>query len=52
MLSLSSYPIGSFSSSGWNSLVSLLSWLLHNPFFYVVIGVIVIMSILPTVDDD
>ena len=52
VLSLSPFPISSFSSVGWNSLVSLLTWLLTNPFFYAVIGVIVIMSILPTVDDD
>lgn len=49
--SLSSTPISSFSSSGWSSLVSLIMWLLNNPFFYVVIGIIVIMSVLPTFED-
>ena len=52
MLSLSSTPVNSFSSGGWSSLVSLIMSLLTNPFFYAIIGIIVIMSILPTVEDE
>lgn len=52
IISLSSSPIDSFSVGGWSSLVSLIMSLLQNPFFYCVIGVIVILTILPTVEDD
>jgi len=52
VLSLSSTPVNSFSSGGWSSLVSLIMSLLTNPFFYAIIGIIVIMSILPTVEDE
>ena len=52
VLSLSTTPWGGFTSVNWTSLVSLLSSLLHNPFFYAIIGIIVIMSILPTVDNE
>lgn len=52
IISLSSSPVSSFSSSNWDSLVSLLTSVLTNPFFYAVIWIIVILSILPTVDDD
>lgn len=52
VISLSKFPLDSFSSSWWSGLVSLLSSVLTNPFFYGVIWVIVVMTILPTVDDD
>lgn len=52
IVSLSSFPVESFSSSGWESLVNLIMWLLNNPFFYIIIWIIVIMTILPTVDDE
>ena len=52
VISLSSSPINSFSSSGWSSLVNLIMSLLTNPFFYCVIWIIVIMTILPTVEDE
>lgn len=52
VLSLSSSPVNSFTSTNWSSLVSLLMSLLTNPFFYCIIGVIVIMAILPTVEDE
>lgn len=52
VISLSTTPLSSFSVGGWNSLISLLMSLLTNPFFYGVIGVIIIMGILPTVEDE
>ena len=51
VLSLSASPVSSFTVSGWDSLVSQIMWLLSNPFFYGIIWIIVIMSILPTVED-
>lgn len=50
--SLSDSPINSFTTTNWSSLVDLLLSLLTNPIFYWFIGLILIMSILPTVDDD
>jgi len=52
IISLSTTPLSSFSVGGWSSLVSLIMSLLNNPFFYCVIWIIVILSILPAVDDD
>lgn len=52
VLSLSTSPTSSFSVASWSSLVDLIMSLLTNPFFYWIIGIIVIMTILPTVDDD
>ena len=52
IISLSSFPVSWFTSWNWSSLVSLIMSLLTNPFFYAVIGIIVIMSILPTVEDE
>ena len=52
VISLSSSPVSSFTSSNWSSLVSLIMSLLNNPFFYAVIGIIIVMSILPTVEDE
>ena len=51
VLSLSTTPVSSFSVGGWDSLVSLIMSLLSNPFFYWVIGIIVIMWILPSVEE-
>lgn len=52
VLSLSTSPTSVFSVGGWSSLVDLIMSLLTNPFFYWIIGIIVIMTILPTVEDD
>lgn len=52
IVSLSSSPVGSFTITNWDSLVDLILSLLTNPFFYAIMGVVVIMWILPTVDDD
>lgn len=52
MFSLSTTPLSSFSTWNWSSLVNLIMSLLTNPYFYWFIAVIVIMSILPTFDDD
>ena len=52
VLALSTTPIDSFTVGGWSSLVSLIMSLLSNPFFYWIIWIIIIMTILPTVDDD
>lgn len=52
VISLSSSPIGSFTSSNWVALKDLLMSVLTNPFFYWIIAIIVIMTILPTVEDD
>ena len=52
IISLSTSPVDSFSVGGWSSLISLIMSLLQNPFFYGVIGIIVILTILPTVEDE
>ena len=52
IVSLSSTPTWVFTTTNWSSLVSLLMSLLTNPFFLWVIGIIVIMTILPSVEDD
>lgn len=52
VLSLSTTWEPWFTVVNWSSLVSLLMSVLTNPFFYWIIGIIVIMSILPTFDDD
>ena len=49
--SLSSTPVSWFTSSHWSSLVNLIMTLLNNPFFYIIIWIIVIMSILPKFED-
>ena len=50
--SLSTTPVGSFTTTHWVELKDLIMNLLTNPYFYGFIALIVIMSILPTVDDD
>ena len=52
ILSISSSPVSDFTVSGWSSLVSLITWLLTNPFFYGIILLLLVMTILPTFDDD
>lgn len=52
VISLWTSPSTQFTSSNWDSLVSLLTSVLTNPFFYAVIGVIVVLSILPKVQDE
>ena len=52
VLSLSTTPQSSFSIVNWSGLVDLIMSLLNNPFFYWIIGIILIMTILPTVDDE
>lgn len=52
IISLSDSPISSFSVSGWTQLVDLIMSLLNNPFFYWVIWIIVIMSVLPSFNDE
>ena len=52
VLSLSTTPQNSFSIVNWSGLVDLIMSLLNNPFFYWIIGIILIMTILPTVDDE
>ena len=52
IISLSSFPVDSFSVSGRTTLVNLIMSLLNNPFFYIIIWIIVIMSVLPTVEDE
>ena len=52
VLSLSTTPTNIFYVDNWSSLVSLISWLLTNPFFYGIIWIILLMGILPTIDDD
>lgn len=49
--SLSTTPLWGFTSSNWSSLVDLLMSVLTNPFFYCIIWIIVIMTILPTFED-
>ena len=51
VLSLSSTPVGAFTNSNWVALSNLLLSLLTNPFFYCIIWIIVIMSILPSFED-
>lgn len=52
VVSLSNHPVSVPVMDNWSSLVDLISWLLTNPFFYWIIGVILLMGILPSVDDD
>lgn len=53
VLSLSSFPIGSwFTSTNWSALIDLLMSVLTNPFFYAIIWIIVVLSILPKFDDE
>lgn len=52
MFSLSTTPVSSFTSVNWSSLVNLIMSLLQNPRFLWFIGIILIMTILPTVDDE
>lgn len=51
VLSLSATPTWVFTNANWIALKDLLMWVLTNPFFYCIIGIIVILTILPTVDD-
>lgn len=52
IITLSSFPTSSFNTFNWVALRDLLLSVLSNPFFYGVIWIILIMTILPTVDDD
>ena len=52
VISLGTTPMDSFTSYGRSGLVADIMDLLTNPIFLWFIGVIVIMSILPTVNDD
>lgn len=52
VLSLSSSPINSFTTTNWDNLIDLIMWLLTNPFFYWIVGIILILNILPTVEDE
>lgn len=51
VLSLWTSPMSGFSSAGWTSLVNLLMSLLTNPFFYAIIGIILVMSLLPKFEE-
>lgn len=51
VLSISSSPVSWFTSSYWQSLVDLIMSLLTNPFFYTIIGIILVMSLLPKFED-
>lgn len=52
IFSLSSSPVNDFTISNWSGLVDTIMYLLNNPRFLCFIGVILLMSILPTVDDE
>ena len=51
VISLAPKPVTWFVNNYRTDLVSLLEWLLTNPFFYAIIGIILLMSILPKFED-